>query len=151
MTAGLASVALALHQDGVASGRRQQSQLIEGEDLTACLQDAFTGSFGHTQSTDAQLGDVQETQVVGHSSDNDGNAVVLGLTYLEQAQDSLQRDDGAVDPAHEQASQDDLVELLVRTAVQEAVQLKVDERHGCQKTGKKYLLMSNEKFCVEVM
>lgn len=130
MLAGFASVALALHQDGVASGRRQQSQLVEREDLTAGLDDTFTGAFGHTQSTDAQLRDIQETQVVGHGTDNYGNGVVLGLTDLEQAQDSLQRDDGAVDPAHEQTSQDDLVEFLVCTAVQKAVQLKVDERHG---------------------
>lgn len=80
MTAGLASVALALHQDGVGSGRRQQSQLIEREDLTTGLEDAFTGALGHTQSTDAQLRDVQETQVVGHSADDDSNVVVLGLT-----------------------------------------------------------------------
>lgn len=124
MTAGLASVALALHQHGVASGRRQQSQLIEGEDLTASLQDAFAGALGHTQSTDAQFRDVQQTQVVGHSADDDGDVVVLGLTCLQQAQHSLKRDDWAVDTAHEQTTQDNLVEFLVRTAVQVAVQLK---------------------------
>lgn len=124
MAACLASVALALDQDGVVAGRSEQGQLVEGDDLAASLCDTLASLLGDTEGTDAQFRDLEQTQIIGDGSHDDGNVAFGGLTVLQQADDALQRDHRAIDFAHKQTLQDDLVELLVCTAVQEAVQLK---------------------------
>lgn len=126
--ARLASVATSLDQHSVLASGRQQSQLIEGDHLTAGLKDASACRLGDLQCTDAQFGRLQETVVVCHVANNDGNGgLILGLD-LHETDHLLQGDDRFVDAAHEQAAQNDLVELLVATAVQEAVELKGQKR-----------------------
>lgn len=124
VTAGLAGVALALDQDGVVAGGRQQGELIERQHFAAGLGDSLTSPLGDAQGADSQLGNGQQTQVIGDGSNHDGDVVLGRFALLQQATYALQRDDWAMDPAHEQTLQDDFVELLVRTAVQETVQLK---------------------------
>lgn len=113
----------ALHQDGVLSGRGQQGQLIEGEDLTAPLEDALAGLLRDTQGTHVHLGHVQLTVIVGHGSDHDGNRLIVLAAQLQQLRHSRQSNRRLVGSAHKQTAQDDLIELLVRPAVQEAVEL----------------------------
>lgn len=112
-----------LHQHGVLSGRRQQGQLIEGVDLTAPLQDALAGLVRDTQRAHVHLRHVQLTVIVGHGSDHDGDRRLVLAAQLQQLRHSRQRNRGLVGSAHKQTTQNNLVELLVRPAVQEAVQL----------------------------
>jgi len=87
--AGLASCTLALQEDGVLSGWRQQSQLIESQDLAAVLDDPLASALSDTESTDAQLGDLQQAQIVGDGSDDDGNCVLACLALLGQTLNAL--------------------------------------------------------------
>lgn len=113
---------LALHQEGSLAGGRTDGQLVEGEDLSALGEDSATGSLGDAQGAHLQLGDLQHAGVISDGSDNDGDRV-FGGALLQEAGQTLQRDRSLVGAAHEQATQDDLVELLVRTTVQEPVEL----------------------------
>jgi hypothetical protein len=124
VTACLASVAFSLDQDSVVAGWGHQSQLIESDHLAASLCDSLAGTLGDAESTDAELRNLQQTQVVGDSADDDCDIGFLCLALVQQTDDALQRNDGLVDFAHKQTLEDDLVKLLVRAAVQEAVQLK---------------------------
>ncbi len=72
--------------------------------------------------TYGQLGDLVESQVVGDGADNDGGLVGAALA-LHLADETSERDNGAVDLGHEQTSEDDLVELGVAAASQETVEL----------------------------
>lgn len=123
---GHTRLALTLHQDRVLAGGRAQSQLVEGQHLTAVLHDALAGLVGDAQSAHLHLGHVQEAGIVGDGAHNDGDALGL-LALLHEASDLLQRNRGSVRAAHEQTTQHDAVELDLGAAVQEAVQLEWDE------------------------
>lgn len=116
-------LALSLHQDRVLAGGRTQSQLVEGQHLTAVLHDALAGLVGDAQGAHLHLGHVQEAGVVGDGSDDDSDAVLL-LALLHEAGHLLQGNRGTVRAAHEQATQNDAVELDLGATVQEAVQLQ---------------------------
>jgi hypothetical protein len=124
VTAGFASVAFSLDENGVVAGWSHQSQLIESDHFAASLCDSLAGTLGDAESTDAELGNLQQTQVVGDSADDDCDIGFLSLALVQQTDNALQRNNGLVDFAHKQTLEDDLVKLLVRATVQEAVQLK---------------------------
>lgn len=95
-------------EEGVASGRGTESELIQGEDLAAGGQDAGAGSGGEAEGRDAELGDGQEAVVVGDGADDD-DGLVVGLLG-DVGDDPGERHWGPVDAGHEQAAEDDLVE-----------------------------------------
>lgn len=99
--------------------------MIECQHFSASLGDSLASAFGDAECANSQFGDLEKTQVIGDGANNDDDVAFLGLAGLDQATDALKRDDWSVDARHKQTLQDDFVELLVSTAVQEAVQLKV--------------------------
>jgi len=117
---GLTGVLGATEQQGVAASRGTESELVEGDGLAAAGLDAGTGGGGEAQSRDGHLGDLEKAVVIGDGTDNNNDLLLLAL---ELASDAGDRDRGAVDARHEQAAEDDLVEVRVGTAGQEAVQL----------------------------
>lgn len=121
--AGLARLALALHQDRVLAGGGTQRQLVEGQHLAAVLHDALTGLVGDAQGADLHLRHVQHAGVVGDGAHDNGDAVLL-LALLHEAGHLLQGDGRAVGAAHKQTAQHDAVELLLGATVQESVQLE---------------------------
>lgn len=124
MTASLTVGALSLEHQCVLSSRRQQCKLIESQNFTARLYDSLASFLGDTESNDAQFWNREKAQVIGNCTDNDSKILFLSRALLQQTNDSLQRDDWAMDFAHKQTLEDDLVELLVRSAVQVTIQLK---------------------------
>lgn len=104
----LSGVLRSTEEEGVASGRSAESQLIQGEDLTTGGQDAGAGSGGEAESRNAELGDGQETVVVGDGADDD-DGLVVGLLG-DVGDDPGERHGGPVDAGHEEAAEDDLVE-----------------------------------------
>lgn len=104
----LTGVLWSAEEEGVASGRGTESELIQGEDLAAGGQDAGAGSGGEAEGRDAQLGDGQEAVVVGDGADDD-DGLVVGLLG-DVGDDPGERHWGPVDAGHEQAAEDDLVE-----------------------------------------
>lgn len=117
---GLASQFGTAEENGAGTGGASEGELIEGDDLAAGLQDAGTDSAGEAQGAHGELGDGEETGVIGDGTDDDGNLVLLALHVTGQAGDGESR---AVDLAHEQSLQHNSVELGVGAASQEAVQL----------------------------
>ena len=74
---GLPGVPLATEEDGVRTSRRAKGELVEGENLTAGLEDALLGGGGETEGGDRQLGDLKQTDVVGDGANGDND---LGVT-----------------------------------------------------------------------
>lgn len=134
VTAGLTGLALTLHQDRILAGGGTQSQLVEGQHLTAVLHDTLTGLVGDAQSAHLHLGHVQHTGIVGHGANNDGDRVGL-LALLHEAGHLLQGDGGTVGAAHEETTQNDAVELLLGAAVQEPVELKDSMGYNLESSG----------------
>ena len=107
---GLPGVALAPEQDGVGASRRTERELVEGDGLTAGLEDALLGRLGEAEGRNGQLGDLDQANIVGDSANNnDGLRVAVGgaSSLLE---DAGERDRGAVDLREEEAVEDGLAE-----------------------------------------
>ena len=100
-------------------------QLIEGDGLTASLDDASTGRLGESQSSDRHLGHLEQAHVVRNRADKDSSLALLALQVLG---DVGQRHGRTVHARHKQALQHRLVKGRVRAASQEAIQLQWGER-----------------------
>ena len=120
MLHGLARVLGATEQDAAAAGGSHDSELIEGEALAAGLEDASTGVLGEPQGNDAELGDLKHTDIVSDGPDQDSGLVLLALHELGQLAQGKRR---LVSLGHKQPLQDNLVEVAVGPALQEAVEL----------------------------
>jgi len=101
-------------EQSVGTGRGAQSKLVQSQGLTTGLLDAGTGGSGETQSSDRQLGDVQETVVVSDGTDDNDGLALLGLGDV--GSDARERDGGTVDARHKETAENSLVELGLRTA-----------------------------------
>lgn len=119
---GFTGILLAAEQQAVGTGRTALGQLVKGQALTTGLQNAGTGGLGETQSTDLHGGQVKLTLIISDYTNADGN-VVLGRGNSQVLGDGAQGHRGAVDLAHAQTLQDNLVEAGAGTAGQEAVEL----------------------------
>ncbi len=75
----LSGVLGSTQQDGVRPCRCSQSQLIQRQAFSARSLDPGTCSSGKSQSSDAQLRDLQQTIVVRHRADHDDRLAVVGL------------------------------------------------------------------------
>lgn len=144
---GLAGVAAPLQQHRVLPRRRLRGQLVEGQDAATVLQQAIAGLLGHVEGghlwrskvereTDPPrkrsrlsglpyrepLGNLEDPVVLRDGSDDDGDLALPAL-LAHVPGESGQGERGPVDARHEEAAQDDAVELGVGAAGQEAVQL----------------------------
>jgi hypothetical protein len=104
----LSSVLGSSKQEGVASCRGSQGQLIQSQSLSTCSEDARTSGCGETESGHTELGNSQETVVIGDSANND-NGLVVGL-FGGVRNNSGDRDRRSVDAGHEKSAEHDLVE-----------------------------------------
>ena len=93
--------------------------MIQGQDLTTSLQDTSLGGLGEVKSSNRELGEVQETRVIGDGTDNDN-----GLTFLVVLDNARDSDGRTVDTRHKETLQDNLVEVGISTASEETVQLE---------------------------
>lgn len=123
VTDGLTSIAGTTEEEGVAASRSTASKLVDGDGLTTSLHDTGTGTLGETESGNGDLlRGLEETVVVGDGTDNN-DGLASGARTGNGARDASNRDRGAVGLRKEKLPQDDLVELGIRTAGQEAVKL----------------------------
>jgi len=99
-----------------------ESELIESDDLTTSGQDTGTGSLSDAEGADLELGDLQETNVIGDGTD-DNSGLVGTCISLHLADQAGQRHWWTVDARHKETLQDDLVEVGAGAAGQEAVGL----------------------------
>ena len=80
----LTCVPLSAQQDSVGTGRCAQSELVKGDGLATSLEDTLLGRSGEPEGGNGQLGDLQETDIIGDSSnDNDDFRVAFrGISSL---------------------------------------------------------------------
>lgn len=116
---GLTGVLGATEEEGVGAGGGAEGELVEGQALAAGLGDPGTGGGGEAQSSDGELGDLKQAVVIGDGANDDDS---LALVRLAGVLVGGGRDDagdghrGAVDARHEEAAEDDLVEVRIRAA-----------------------------------
>ena len=74
----LTAVLGSTEEQGVGSGGETSSDLVDSEGLTASSLDACASSGGEAESSDGQLGDLEEADVVGHGAD----LIVSAMCFL---------------------------------------------------------------------
>lgn len=115
---GLTGVLGTTEDQSVAASGSTESKLIEGDGLTTGSEDASSGGSGEAEGSDGELGADQHAVVVGDGADNnDGALVILG----EVGCNAREGDGRAVGLGHKQAAEDNLVEVGISAASQEAV------------------------------
>ena len=137
LSVGFPGGAPTLQEDGVLASGGHQGQLIEGQNLASVLQDALAGLLGDAEGDDGEsLGDLEDPVVLGDGADDDGDFVLTTLLG-HQSGDAGERDGRPVDSGHEQAAEDDAVELGIGTTGQETVELEkyVNSSDGSLNTG----------------
>lgn len=65
-------------EEGVASSGSSQSQLIQSQSLSSCIEDASTSGGSESEGGNAELRNSQETVVIGDCANYD-NGLVVGL------------------------------------------------------------------------
>lgn len=122
---GLSVVLLSSEEHDVGSGRCSHGELVEGDALTSGLCDSSSGGRGKSQGGDGEFWDVDQSVVVGDGSDDgDGSLGLGGILRIRDLSGNVgDRDGRSVDLGHEQSSEDDLVELRVRSSGEESIQL----------------------------
>ena len=111
----LSGVSWASEDNSVLTGWGSQSQLVQGDGLTTSFDDSSLGALSESQSSDADLWSLQQSEVVGDGTNNNDD-LVGSVLLLQGSVDSGKRHWRSVDLGEEQRSQDDLVELGVRAA-----------------------------------
>lgn len=76
---GLTAVLGSTEDQGVASGRSTESELIQGDGLTTGSGNSGTSGGGESQSGDGGLGERQKSVVIGDGADNDDGALLALL------------------------------------------------------------------------
>ena len=74
---GLTGVLGATEEEGVGTGGLLEGKLIQGDGLAASGLKTAAGSGGEAQSRNGDLGDLEQTVVVGDGTDNDNGALLL--------------------------------------------------------------------------
>lgn len=124
----LAGVLGATQKNGVGALGRAQSQLVERKALAARGEDALPGGSGEAEGSNRQLGQLLHAVVVGDRADNDNRLRCLSTSsdaaaVLREVNQTGHGNRRAVDLAHKETAQDDLVEARVGPASQESVEL----------------------------
>lgn len=112
---GLSGVSGASEHEGVLSGGGSDGELVQGDGLTASLDDSSSGSAGESEGGDGGLGELDESGVVGHGANNNNNLVSIALDL--EVLDNLAGGDGrSVNLGEEKTLENSLVELGVSSS-----------------------------------
>lgn len=69
----------ATEEDGVASLRAAQGQLVKSDALTTSLNNSSSGSLGESEGGNGKLGNFQQARVISDSSDNNSDFAILSF------------------------------------------------------------------------
>jgi len=94
--------------------------LVESDDLSSSLDDSSSGCLRDTESGEGELGDFQNTGIIGDGTNNDGDVSWASSNALDELS---QRDGGLVGSAHDESLQNDAVEVCAGSAREEPVEL----------------------------
>mmetsp|Transcript_34124 Transcript_34124/g.61531 ORF Transcript_34124/g.61531 Transcript_34124/m.61531 type:complete len:257 (+) Transcript_34124:647-1417(+) len=117
---GLTMALRTTEKDAVLASRALEGKHVEGKALTASLGDTGTGILGEAQGTDTKLRDLEETNIVGDGTNNDGELLLLAL---HEGSKLGEGEGGPVGLGHKKALEDNLVKVAVRASHEKAVEL----------------------------
>lgn len=113
VTDSLSGVSGASENSGVLTGRSSQCELVQGDGLTTSLENSSLSTGSESQSSNSDLGGVQQSNVIGNGTNNDDGLTLS--TLLDGSVDLGNRHWGLVDLGEEQRLENGLVELGVGT------------------------------------
>lgn len=116
---GLSRVLGAPKKERIRASRGPYRELVERQALPPSGEDARAGGGGESQRGDAELGDLEKPVVVGDGADDDdrlAQALLAGAAALGIGDDAGDGYRGPVDAGHEEAAEDDLIEIGVGAA-----------------------------------
>ena len=105
---GLPCVPLAAEQDGVGAGRCPDRELVKGQDLASSLEDALLGGDREAEGGNGELGDLEQTDIVGDGADDDDDLGVTLGCVLGLLHDAGKGNGRAVDLGEEETVEDGL-------------------------------------------
>jgi hypothetical protein len=111
---GLTGVLGSTEEEGVGTGGSAESKLVQGQSLTTSLLNASASGGGEAESSDRELGNVQEAVVIGNGADDDDGLALLGLADVRDG--TRERNRGAVNSRHKETTENSLVEVGLGTA-----------------------------------
>lgn len=109
----LPSILGSAEEESVRSSRGTQSKLVQSQGLTTGLLNPGPSSSSKAKGCNGQLRDSKKTVVVSDGADHNDSLALVGVGHI--GNNARERNGGAVDPGHEKAAQDDLVEVGFRT------------------------------------
>jgi len=98
-----------------------ERKLVESEGLASGSKNACASRSGETEGSDVELGDLEETVVVRDGADNHDSLLLVAV--LDVGGNAGEGHGRAVNAAHKQPAENDLVKGRVGTASKEAVEL----------------------------
>ena len=111
---GLTGVLGATQEERVGARGLLEGELVEGENLAAGALDPGASSGSEAERRYINLGNLEQAVIVGNGADHDDRLLLVAV--LEVRSNARERDGRAVDAAHEQAPEHDLVEGRVGAA-----------------------------------
>lgn len=93
------------------------NKFVKSEAFAAGLGDSGASSFGEAESSDSELGAVEDSLVIGHGGDGNSDSLVLGSEMLLDLGDGQW---GAVGPGSDESPEDGGSELGASSAGKEA-------------------------------
>mmetsp|Transcript_25461 Transcript_25461/g.42920 ORF Transcript_25461/g.42920 Transcript_25461/m.42920 type:complete len:223 (-) Transcript_25461:9-677(-) len=120
MAHSLTGVLGTAEKNGVGTLGGAKGQLVKGDALTTSLDNAGSGISSEAKSADGQLGDLDHAGVVGDSTNNHSNLVLLSLHVSRQAG---QRDGSLVQARRAKSLGNDTSKLRFGSSGQEGVKL----------------------------
>jgi hypothetical protein len=71
------------------TGGCKEHELVKGEALSSSFNDSGSCGLGESQSSDGELGDLNESNVISHSANNDGDSVPKTSEVRTQFQEDM--------------------------------------------------------------
>lgn len=116
------SVLVGSHEVNLLAFGGLHNELVEGEALTTSSGDASTGSLSESKSGNSQLGDSEDSLVIGDGGNNNGSLTLIRL-LLVMLDELRERKRRSVHSGGDKSSQDGLVEVRSGSSGEESEEL----------------------------
>lgn len=134
---GLASALGTTQKHGVGALGGAEGKLIQGDALTAGLDDSSSGGLGEAESSNGQSRNLQQTRIIGDSANDNGGLALLSLHVSGQPRNGNR---GVVDLRHSESLHNGRRELglctsskeTIETRTQSVKQAKIETNEQCK-------------------
>ena len=96
----LPDVPLSTEQNGVATGRSSEGELVQSQTFSSGSYDPFPGRSGEFEGSNREFGDLGESLIIQYCSNEDDGLGVVGVRVDSLFDDSGEGNRGSVDLAN---------------------------------------------------